>query len=153
MIDKKNIAMNNWYKSDCEKPKNITVKQAYELGFNRAYDLMQTLMYKRVGSAIDQLISDDWWYKKLNVEETINTLSSAFCMFNSRVRILGTHAFQHLDLKLEYGLDLNRIAHPCREWILESQVLNLRITKTDEDDWDYDIEIVADVERDYHGKS
>lgn len=145
MVDKKNIVMQNWYKTDCENPENISVKQAYELGFNRAYDLMQTLMYKRVSSAIDQLISGDW-YKKLNVEETINALSSAFCMFNSRVRILGTYAFQHLDLKLEYGLNLNRITHPCRELILESQVLNVRITKTNEDDWDYDIEIVACIE-------
>lgn len=150
MIDKKNIVMKNWYRTDCENSDDISVKQAYELGFNRAYKLMQTLMYKIVKTTIDQQVSDDWWYGKLNVEETINALSDSFCMFNSRVKIFGAHAHQHLAFKLEYALDLNKLTHPCRELILESQVLNVRIHKSDEDDWDYDIEIVADVERDYY---
>ena len=40
MVNKKDIAMKNWYKTDCKDAENISVKQAYELGFNRAYNLM-----------------------------------------------------------------------------------------------------------------
>ena len=44
MVNKKDIAMKNWYKTDCKDAENISVKQAYELGFNRAYNLMRIVV-------------------------------------------------------------------------------------------------------------
>ena len=44
MVNKKEIVMKNWYKTDCENSDDISVKQAYELGFNRAYKLMRIVV-------------------------------------------------------------------------------------------------------------
>lgn len=39
--EKKEIALKNWYETDCKSPESITVKEAYSLGFNRACQLLR----------------------------------------------------------------------------------------------------------------
>ena len=146
MIDKKNIAMNNWYKTDCENSDNISVKQAYELGFNRAYKLMQSVLCSQVRTAVYQS-TDAGWFKSKSVEEVINDLPSTFCKLRTRVRVLDIDEYQHMDFKLELGLDFNKFQNVFDQQMLESYVSDLSITYVDDDeDWDLDVEIIADIE-------
>lgn len=146
MIDKKNIAMKNWYKTDCENPQNITVKQAYELGFKRAYELMQSTLCGQVEKAVFQS-TDGYWFKSLSVEEAINNLPSTFCKLRTRVRVLDIDEYQHMNFKLKAGLDFNKFQNVFDQQMLESYVSDLSITFVDDDeDWDLDVEIVADIE-------
>ena len=146
MIDKKNIAMNNWYKSDCEKPENITVKQAYELGFNRAYKLMQSVLCSQVRIAVYQS-TDAGWFKSKSVEEVINDLPSTFCKLRTRVRVLDIDSYQHMCFKLKLGLDFSKFQNVFDQQMLESYVSDMTISFVDDDaDWDIDVEIVACIE-------
>ena len=45
MIDKKKIVMENYFKTDCDL--NTSIKQAYERGFNRAYEKCMSLIKKK----------------------------------------------------------------------------------------------------------
>lgn len=45
MIDKKKLVMENYFKTDCDI--NTSIKQAYERGFNRAYEKCMALMKKK----------------------------------------------------------------------------------------------------------
>ena len=146
MIDKKNIAMNNWYKSDCEKPENITVKQAYELGFNRAYKLMQTVLYSQVKQTVYQITDPDC-FRDRTVEEVINNLPSTFCKLNTRIRVLDIDNYQHMNFKLKAGLDFSKFQNVFDQQMLESYVSDMTISYVDDDaDWDIDVEIVACIE-------
>ena len=79
MVNKKDIVMKNWYRTDCENSDDISVKQAYELGFNRAYKLMQTELYSQVKKTVYQ-ITDPECFRNRSVEEVINkkTLSEIY---------------------------------------------------------------------------
>lgn len=53
MIDKKTIVMENYFKMDCDI--NTSIKQAYERGFNRAYEkCMSLIKSKQPEARIDQ---------------------------------------------------------------------------------------------------
>lgn len=146
MIDKKNIAMKNWYKTDCENPESITVKQAYELGFNRAYNLMQTTLCSQIKKTVYQ-ITEPHWFRDRSVEEVINNLPSTFCKLNTRVRVLDIDNYQHMNFKLKFGLDFNNFQKVFDQQMLESYVSDVTISFVDDDeDWDIDVEIVADIE-------
>lgn len=145
MIDKKNIAMKNWYKSDCEKPENITLKQAYELGFNRAYGLMQTRLCSQIKKTVYQSTNMSW-FKDRSVEEVINNLPSTFCKLNTRIRVLDIDNYQHMNFKLKAGLDFSKFQNVFDQQMLESYVSDVTISFVDDDaDWDLDVEIVADI--------
>lgn len=45
MIDKKKIVMENYFKTDCDI--NTSIKQAYERGFNRAYEKCMILIKQK----------------------------------------------------------------------------------------------------------
>lgn len=146
MVDKKNIAMNNWYKSDCENPENITVKQAYELGFNRAYRLMQTQLLSQIKKTIYQATNENC-FRHRSVEEVINNLPSTFCKLNTRIRVLDIDNYQHMCFKLKTGLDFNKFQNVFDQQMLESYVSAMSISFVDDDeDWDIDVEIVAYIE-------
>lgn len=146
MVDKKNIAMNNWYKSDCENPENITVKQAYELGFNRAYGLMQTNLCSQVKKTLYQATNENC-FRDRSVEEVINNLPSTFCKLNTRIRVLDIDNYQHMYFKLKAGLDFNEFQNVFDQQMLESYVSDMTISFVDDDaDWDIDVEIIADIE-------
>ena len=61
MVNKKDLVMKNWFRTDCKDAENISVKQAYELGFNRAYNLMRIVVkttderYKQGDKSIQHL--------------------------------------------------------------------------------------------------
>lgn len=148
MVDKKNITMNNWYKSDCEKPENISVKQAYELGFDRAYKLMQTVLYSQVKQTVYQ-VTDANCFRDRSVEEVINNLPSTFCELNTRIRVLDIDDYQHMYFKLKTGLDFNKFQNVFDQQMLESYVSDITISSSyvdDDADWDIDVEIVACIE-------
>lgn len=146
MIDKKNIAMKNWYKTDCEKPENITVKQAYELGFNRAYNLMQNVLCSQIKKTVYQITDPDC-FRDRSVEEVINNLPSTFCKLNTRIRVLDIDNYQHMNFKLKLGLDFNNFQNVFDQQMLESYVSDMTISFVDDDEyWDLDVEIVADIE-------
>lgn len=146
MIYKKNIAMKNWYKTDCKDAENITVKQAYELGFNRAYGLMQTTLRSQIKKTVYQSTNLSW-FKDRTVEEVINNLPSTFCKLNTRVRVLDIDNYQHMNFKLKAGLNFNNFQNVFDQQMLESYVSNMSISFVDDDeDWDIDVEIVADIE-------
>lgn len=146
MVNKKDLVMKNWYKTDCENSDNISVKQAYELGFNRAYKLMQSVLCSQVRIAMYQS-TDVGWFKTKSVEEVINDLPSTFCKLRTRVRVLDIDEYQHMYFKLEHGLDFNKFQNVFDQQMLESYVSDLSITYVDDDeDWDLDVEIVADIE-------
>lgn len=145
MVDKKNIVMNNWYKSDCEKPENITVKQAYYLGFDRAYRLMQTNLCSQVKKTIYQTTNENC-FRDRSVEEVINNLPSTFCKLNTRIRVLDIDNYQHMCFKLKAGLDFNKFQNVFDQQMLESYVSDMTISFVDDADWDLDVEIVADIE-------
>lgn len=146
MINKKEICMKNWYKSDCENPENISVKQAYELGFNRAYKLMQTELYRQVKQAVYQITDPDC-FRDRTVEEVINNLPSTFCELNTRIRVLDIDNYQHMNFKLKLGLDFNKFQNVFDQQMLESYVSDMTISFVDDDEyWDLDVEIVADIE-------
>ena len=146
MIDKKNIAMNNWYKSDCEKPENITVKQAYELGFERAHNLMQNLLCSQIKKTVYQITDPDC-FRDRTVEEVINNLPSTFCKLNTRIRVLDIDNYQHMNFKLKAGLDFSKFQNVFDQQMLESYVSDMTISFVDDDaDWDIDVEIVACIE-------
>lgn len=146
MIDKKNIAMNNWYKSDCEKPENITVKQAYELGFNRAHKLMQIELCSQIKKTVYQ-VTDDNYFRDRSVQEVIDNLPSTFRKLNTRIRVLDIDNYQHMNFKLKAGLDFSKFQNVFDQQMLESYVSDMTISFVDDDaDWDLDVEIVADIE-------
>lgn len=146
MIDKKNIVMKNWYKTDCENSDDISVKQAYELGFNRAYNLMQTELYSQVKQTVYQITDPDC-FRDRTVEEVINNLPSTFCKLNTRIRVLDIDNYQHMNFKLKLGLDFNKFQNVFDQQMLESYVSNMSISFVDDDeDWDIDVEIVACIE-------
>ena len=146
MIDKKNIAMKNWYKSDCENPENITVKQAYELGFNRAYGLMQTNLCSQVKKTLYQATNENC-FRDRSVEEVINNLPSTFCKLNTRIRVLDIDNYQHMNFKLKAGLDFNKFQNVFDQQMLESYVSDMSISFVEDDeDLDIDVEIIACIE-------
>lgn len=146
MINKKEICMKNWYKSDCENPENISVKQAYELGFNRAYKLMQTELYRQVKQAVYQITDPDC-FRDRTVEEVINNLPSTFCELNTRIRVLDIDNYQHMNFKLKLGLDFNKFQNVFDQQMLESYVSDMTISFVDDDEnLDIDVEIVACIE-------
>lgn len=146
MIDKKNIAMKNWYKTDCENPENITVKQAYELGFDRAYRLMQTTLRSQIKKTVYQSTNMSW-FKDRTVWEVIDNLPSTFRKLNTRIRVLDIDNYQHMNFKLKAGLDFNKFQNVFDQQMLESYVSDLTISFVDDDaDWDVDVEIVACIE-------
>lgn len=146
MINKKNIVMNNWYKSDCEKPENITVKQAYELGFNRAYNLMQNVLSSQIKKTIYQATNGEC-FRDRSVQEVIDNLPSTFRKLNTRVRVLDIDNYQHMNFKLKAGLDFSKFQNVFDQQMLESYVSDMTISFVDDDaDWDIDVEIVACIE-------
>lgn len=146
MIDKKNIAMKNWYKTDCENPENISVKQAYELGFNRAYNLMQNVLCSQIKKTVYQ-ITDPECFRDRSVQEVIDNLPSTFRKLNTRVRVLDIDNYQHMVFKLKQGLDFNKFQNVFDQEMLESYVSDVTISFVDDDaDWDIDVEIVACIE-------
>lgn len=146
MIDKKNIAMNNWYKTDCKDAENISVKQAYELGFNRAYNLMQNVLCSQVKKTLYQATNNDC-FRDRSVEEVIKNLPSTFRKLNTRIRVLDIDNYQHMNFKLKAGLDFSKFQNVFDQQMLESYVSDMYITFVDDDaDWDIDVEIVACIE-------
>lgn len=146
MIDKKNIAMKNWYKTDCENPENISVKQAYELGFDRAYRLMQIELCSQIKKTVYQITDADY-FRDRSVQEVIDNLPSTFRKLNTRVRVLDIDNYQHMVFKLKQGLDFNKFQNVFDQQMLESYVSDMTISFVDDDaDWDIDIEIVACIE-------
>lgn len=146
MIDKKNIVMKNWYKSDCENPESITVKQAYELGFDRAYRLMQIELCSQIKKTVYQITDADY-FRDRSVQEVIDNLPSTFCKLNTRIRVLDIDNYQHMCFKLKAGLDFNKFQNVFDQQMLESYVSDMTISFVDDDaDWDIDVEIIACIE-------
>ena len=145
MIDKKNIAMKNWYKSDCKDAENISVKQAYELGFNRAYELMQTTLCSQIKKTVYQ-ITEPHWFRDRSVEELINNLPSTFRKLNTRVRVLDRAEYQHMVFKLGQDLDFNKSQPMLYQPLFRYFVSNMSVSFVEDDaDWDIDVEIVVDT--------
>ena len=145
MIDKKNIAMKNWYKTDCENPENITVKQAYELGFDRAYRLMQTTLRSQIKKTVYQSTNMSW-FKDRTVWEVIDNLPSTFRKLNTRVRVLDRAEYQHMVFKLEQNLDFSKSQPMLYQPLFRYFVSNMSVSFVEDDaDWDIDVEIVVDT--------
>lgn len=141
-----NIAMKNWYKTDCENPENISVKQAYELGFDRAYRLMQIELCSQIKKTVYQITDADY-FRDRSVQEVIDNLPSTFRKLNTRVRVLDIDNYQHMVFKLKQGLDFNKFQNVFDQQMLESYVSDMTISFVDDDaDWDIDVEIVACIE-------
>lgn len=146
MIDKKNIVMKNWYKTDCKDAENISVKQAYELGFNRAYNLMQNVLCSQIKKTVYQ-ITEPHWFRDRSVQEVIDNLPSTFRKLNTRVRVLDIDNYQHMVFKLKQGLDFSKFQNVFDQQMLESYVSDMTISFVDDDaDWDIDVEIIACIE-------
>ncbi len=146
MIDKKNIAMKNWYKTDCENPENISVKQAYELGFDRAYRLMQIELCSQIKKTVYQITDADY-FRDRSVQEVIDNLPSTFRKLNTRIRVLDIDNYQHMVFKLKHGLDFSKFQNVFDQQMLESYVSDMTISFVDDDaDWDIDVEIIACIE-------
>lgn len=145
MIDKKNIAMKNWYETDCKDAENISVKQAYELGFNRAYNLMQNVLCSQIKKTVYQITDADY-FRDRSVQEVIDNLPSTFRKLNTRVRVLDIDNYQHMVFKLKQGLDFSKFQNVFDQQMLESYVSDMTISFVDDDaDWDIDVEIVVDT--------
>ena len=55
--------------------------------------------------------------------------------------------YQHMNFKLKFGLDFNNFQKVFDQQMLESYVSDVTISFVDDDeDWDIDVEIVADIE-------
>lgn len=146
MVNKKDLVMKNWYKTDCENSDDISVKQAYELGFDRAYKLMQTTLRSQIKKTVYQSTNRSW-FKDRSVREVIDNLPSTFRRLNTRVRVLDIDNYQHMVFKLEQGLDFNKFQPMLYQQLLGFSVSNMSISFVEDDeDWDLDVEIVACIE-------
>lgn len=152
MINKKEICMKNWYKTDCENPENITVKQAYELGFNRAYDLMQIVLNK----IKEQQKSDDRNIQHLSYVHTRETVreflermkhTEQVLLEKVRVRISDIDGYEHMDFRLHEDTDFDTFNNVFDQQMLDSYVDDSYIDRvTDDDDFDWEVTITADIE-------
>ena len=126
MVNKKDIAMKNWFRTDCKDTENISVKQAYELGFNRAYNLMRIV----VKTTDERQKQGDKSIQHLSYVHTRETVRE----FLERMK----HTEQVL---------LEKVRNVFDQQMLDSYVDDSYVDRvTDDDDFDWEITITADIE-------
>lgn len=152
MVNKKDITMKNWFRTDCKDAENITVKQAYELGFNRAYNLMQNVLNK----IKEQHKSDDRNIQHLSYVHTRETVreflermkhTEQVLLEKVRVRIFDIDGYEHMNFRLYEDTDFNTFNNVFDQQMLDSYVNDSYVDRvTDDDDFDWEITITADIE-------
>lgn len=152
MVNKKDIAMKNWFRTDCKDAENISVKQAYELGFNRAYNLMQIVLNKTK----EQQKSGDKSIQHLSYVHTRETVreflerikhTEQVLLEKVRVRISDIDGYEHMDFRLYHDTDFDTFNNVFDQQMLDSYVDDSYVDRvTDDDDFDWEITITADIE-------
>lgn len=152
MVNKKEIAMKNWYRIDCKDAENISVKQAYELGFNRAYNLMRIVVKttderQKLGDKSIQHLS--YVHTRETVREFLERIkhTEQVLLEKVRVRISDFDGYEHMDFRLYKDTDLNKFNNVFDQQMLDSCVGDSYIDRvTDDDDFDWEVTITADIE-------
>lgn len=149
MKTKKDMVMKNWYRTDCKDAENISVKQAYELGFNRAYGLMQSVLNKYKNTPVDKDIEKIYYVKKETVREFLERIkhTDQAVLEKIRVRISDIDGYEHMDFRLYYDTDLDSFNNVFDQQMLDSYVDDSYVDRvTDDDDFDWEVTITADIE-------
>jgi hypothetical protein len=149
MVNKKDIAMKNWFRTDCKDGENISVKQAYELGFNRAYGLMQSVLNKFKNTPVDKDIEKIYYVKKETVREFLERIkhTDQAVLEKIRVRISDIDGYEHMDFRLYYYTDLDSFNNVFDQQMLDSYVDDSYIDRVnDDDDFDWEVTIIAGIE-------
>lgn len=152
MVNKKDIAMKNWYKTDCKDAENLSVKQAYELGFNRAYNLMRIVVkttderQKQGDKSIQHLSYVD---TRETVREFLERIKHTEQVLLEKVRVCisDIDGYQHMNFRLYEDTDLNAFNNVFDQQMLDSYVDDSYIDRvTDDDNFDWEVTITADIE-------
>lgn len=152
MVNKKDIAMKNWFRTDCKDAENISVKQAYELGFNRAYNLMRIVVkttderQKQGDKSIQHL---SYVHTRETVREFLERIkhTEQVLLEKVRVRISDIDGYEHMDFRLYHDTDFDTFNNVFDQQMLDSYVGNSYVDRvTDDDDFDWEITITADIE-------
>lgn len=152
MVNKKDIAMKNWFRTDCKDAENISVKQAYELGFNRAYNLMRIVVkttderQKQGDKSIQHL---SYVHTRETVREFLERMkhTDQAVLEKIRVRISDIDGYEHMDFRLYYDTDLDSFNNVFDQQMLDSYVDDSYIDRVNDDDYfDWEVTITADIE-------
>lgn len=149
MKTKKDMVMKNWHRIDCKDAENISVKQAYELGFNRAYGLMQSVLTNYKNTPVDKDIEKIYYVKKETVREFLERIkhTDQAVLEKIRVRISDIDGYEHMDFRLYYDTDLDSFNNVFDQQMLDSYVDDSYIDRVnDDDDFDWEVTITADIE-------
>lgn len=152
MVNKKDLAMKNWFRTDCKDAENISVKQAYELGFNRAYNLMRIVVKttderQKLGDKSIQHLS--YVHTRETVREFLERIkhTEQVLLEKVRVRISDIDDYEHMDFRLYEDTDFNTFNNVFDQQMLDSYVDDSYVERvTDDDDFDWEITITADIE-------
>ena len=152
MVNKKDLAMKNWFRTDCKDAENISVKQAYELGFNRAYNLMRIVVkttderQKQGDKSIQHL---SYVHTRETVREFLERIkhTEQVLLEKVRVRISDIDGYEHMDFRLYHDTDFDTFNNVFDQQMLDSYVDDSYIDRvTDDDDFDWEVTITADIE-------
>lgn len=152
MVNKKDLVMKNWFRTDCKDAENISVKQAYELGFNRAYNLMRIVVkttderYKQGDKSIQHL---SYVHTRETVREFLERIkhTEQVLLEKVRVRISDIDGYEHMDFILHKDTDFDTFNNVFDQQMLDSYVDDSYVDRvTDDDDFDWEITITADIE-------
>lgn len=152
MVNKKDLAMKNWFRTDCKDAENISVKQAYELGFNRAYNLMRIVVkntderQKQGDKSIQHL---SYVHKRETVREFLERMKHTEQVLLEKVRVCisDIDGYEHMDFRLYEDTDFNTFNNVFDQQMLDSYVDDSYVDRvTDDDDFDWEITITADIE-------
>lgn len=145
------VAMKNWFRTDCKDAENISVKQAYELGFNRAYNLMRIgLKTNEQQKSCDKSIQHlSYVHTRETVREFLERIkhTEQVLLEKVRVRISDIDGYEHMNFRLYEDTDFNTFNNVFDQQMLDSYVDDSYIDRvTDDDDFDWEVTITADIE-------
>ena len=152
MVNKKDLVMKNWFRTDCKDAENISVKQAYELGFNRAYNLMRIVVkttderQKQGDKSIQHL---SYVHTRETVREFLERMkhTEQVLLEKVRVRISDIDGYEHMNFRLYKDTDFDTFNNVFDQQMLDSYVDDSYVDRvTDDDDFDWEITITADIE-------
>lgn len=152
MANKKDLAMKNWFRTDCKDAENISVKQAYELGFNRAYNLMRIVVkttderQKQGDKSIQHL---SYVHTRETVREFLERIkhTEQVLLEKVRVRISDIDGYEHMDFRLYHDTDFDTFNNVFDQQMLDSYVDDSYVDRvTDDDNFDWEVTITADIE-------
>lgn len=152
MVNKKDLAIKNWFRTDCKDAENISVKQAYELGFNRAYNLMRIVVkttderQKQGDKSIQHL---SYVHTRETVREFLERIkhTEQVLLEKVRVRISDIDGYEHMDFRLYHDTDFDTFNNVFDQQMLDSYVDDSYIDRvTDDDNFNWEVTITADIE-------